>query len=81
MSGFDIFAWIVLIVLVVCTVAVIIFMAMLPGIIARRRHHPWAQAVNIAGWVTFFFGFVFWPLAVVWACVDVPERRQREQAS
>jgi hypothetical protein len=49
MSGFDVFAWFVLIVLVVCTVAVIIFMAMLPGTIAKRRHHPWAQAVNVAG--------------------------------
>lgn len=81
MTGFDIFAWIVLIVLVVCTVAVIVFMAMLPGIVARRRHHPWAQAVNVAGWVTFFFGFVLWPVAVVWACVDVPERRRAEPAS
>ena len=78
MSGLDIFAWIVLIVLVVCSVAVVIFMAMLPGMIARRRHHPWAQAVNVAGWVTFFFGFVLWPIAVIWAYVDVPASRDVE---
>lgn len=76
MSFFDIFAWIVLIVLVACTVAVIIFMAMLPGIIAKRRDHPHAQAVNVAGWVTFFFGFVFWPLAVIWACLDIPRSEE-----
>lgn len=75
MSGLDIFAWIVLIVLVASTIFVIVFMAMLPGMIARSRNHPWAQAVNIAGWVTFFFGFVFWPIAVVWAYVDVPARK------
>ena len=43
MSVLDIFAWIVLIVLVCCTVAVVIFMAMLPGMIARSRNHPYAQ--------------------------------------
>ncbi len=72
MSGFDIFAWIVLIVLVCCSVAVIIIMAMLPGMVARHRHHPWAQAVSVAGWVTLFFGFVLWPVALIWAYVDIP---------
>jgi hypothetical protein len=75
MSVLDIFAWIVLIVLVVCTVAVIIFMAMLPGMIARSRNHPWAQAVTVAGWVTLFFGFLLWPVAVIWAYVDIPARK------
>lgn len=80
MSFFDIFAWFVLIVLVACTVAVIAFMAMLPGIIARHRHHPWASAVSAAGWVTLFFGFVFWPLAVIWAYVDIPRGHGEEAA-
>ncbi|MET0658842.1 MAG: DUF3302 domain-containing protein, partial [Steroidobacteraceae bacterium] len=48
----DVFAWIVLIVLVACTVAVVIYLAMLPGMIARQRKHPWASAVNVGGWVT-----------------------------
>jgi hypothetical protein len=76
MSTLDIFAWIVLIVLVCSTVVVVVFMAMLPGIIARSRHHPWAQAVAAAGWVTFFFGFVLWPVAVIWAYVDIPAPRR-----
>jgi hypothetical protein len=80
MSFFDIFAWIVLIVLIVCTVGVIVFMAMLPGIIAKSRNHPWAQAVQVAGWVTLFFGFVLWPVAVIWAYVDYPARRTAEPA-
>lgn len=75
MTGLDIFAWIVLIVLAASTIFVIVFMAMLPGMIAKRRNHPWAQAITIAGWVTFFFGFVFWPLAVIWAYVDIPARK------
>jgi hypothetical protein len=75
MTGFDIFAWIVLIVLAASTIFVIVFMAMIPGIIAKRRNHPWATAVTVAGWVTFFFGFVLWPVAVIWAYVDIPARK------
>lgn len=77
----DVFAWIVLVVLVASTVTVLVFMAMLPGIIAKSRHHPWAQAVSVAGWVTLFFGFVLWPVAVVWAYVDVPARPKGEATS
>ncbi len=76
MSGLDIFAWIVLIVLLASTVFVIVFMAMLPGLVARKRNHPWADAVQVAGWVTLFFGFVLWPVALIWAYVDIPARKQ-----
>jgi hypothetical protein len=74
MSGLDIFAWIVLVVLVVSTVAVIVFLAMLPGHIAKSRNHPWAQAVTVAGWITLFLGFALWPLVLIWAYVDVPRK-------
>ena len=72
MSVLDLFAWIVLIVLVASTVFVVVFLAILPGMIAKRRNHPWAQAVTVAGWVTLFLGFVLWPVALIWAYVDVP---------
>ena len=74
MSGLDIFAWIVLVVLTASTIFVIVFMAMWPGMVARRRNHPWAEAVSIGGWVTLFLGFVLWPLVLIWAYVDVPAR-------
>ncbi len=77
MSGLDIFAWIVLIVLVVSTAFVIVFMAMLPGMVAKRRNHPWAEAVTVGGWITLFFGFVLWPLVLIWAYVDVPSNPAR----
>lgn len=78
MGTLDIFAWIVLIVLLVCTVSVIVFLAMLPGMIAKGRNHPWAQAVTVAGWVTLFLGFVLWPVVLIWAYVDIPARRSSE---
>jgi hypothetical protein len=68
----DIFAWIVLIVLVASTAAVAIFLAMLPGMIAKKRGHPWAQGVTVGGWVTLFLGFMLWPVILIWAYVDWP---------
>jgi hypothetical protein len=76
MNAIDIFAWIVLIVLVATLVAVFVALGMMPGRIARRRGHPWAEAVSVGSWATLIFGFVFWPLVLIWAYVDVPERRE-----
>jgi hypothetical protein len=47
-SGLDIFAWIVLIILVASVVAAFCITGWLPGHIAKTR----AQAVTVAGWVT-----------------------------
>jgi uncharacterized BrkB/YihY/UPF0761 family membrane protein len=81
MSAVDIFAWVVLVVLTVSTVAVVVFFAMLPGMIARKRNHPWAQAVAIGGWVTLLLGFALWPIVLIWAYVDVPRAPIAEKAS
>ncbi|RVK11147.1 DUF3302 domain-containing protein [Sinorhizobium medicae] len=78
MSLVDFFAWIVLAVLVLSTVAVVVFLAMLPGMIAKNRNHPWAQAVTVGGWVTLFLGFALWPIVLIWAYVDVPSVRKVE---
>ena len=72
MSGLDIFAWIVLIILAASVVAVFCIAGWLPGHIAKTRGHPQAQAVTVAGWVTLIFGFALWPLALIWADVDLP---------
>jgi hypothetical protein len=42
MSGLDLFAWIVLIVLASSTIFVVVLMAMLPGMIAKIRF--WARS-------------------------------------
>jgi len=76
MSLIDIFAWIVLLVLVATAVAVFVALGMMPGHIARKRGHPWPEAVTVGSWATLICGFVFWPLVLIWAYVDVPERRE-----
>lgn len=74
MSFIDYFAIFVLIILLLSGVAMIVAIGMAPGYIAKKRNHPWAEAVEIAGWVTLIFGFVLWPLSLIWAYVDVPNR-------
>jgi len=75
MSGLDIFAWIVLLILVVSALAIFFIAGWLPGHIAKTREHPHAEAVTVAGWVTLIFGFALWPIALIWAYVDVPASR------
>jgi membrane-bound acyltransferase YfiQ involved in biofilm formation len=74
----DVFAWIVLSILVASAVAIVFVAGSLPGHIARSRNHPWAQAVTVAGWVTLICGFALWPIALIWAYVDVPAPRKTE---
>jgi uncharacterized BrkB/YihY/UPF0761 family membrane protein len=76
MTGLDIFAWIVLLVLIALAVALFIALGMLPGHIAHQRGHPWAEAVAVGGWATLILGFVLWPLVLIWAYVDVPAKRE-----
>jgi len=43
MSGYDIFAWIVLVILVASAIGVVCIAGWLPGHIAKTRGHPHAQ--------------------------------------
>jgi hypothetical protein len=60
MPFIDLFAWIVLLVVVATLVATFVALGVMPGRIARRRGHPWAQAVTVGSWATLVFGFMFW---------------------
>ena len=66
--------WIVLVIVAISAIAVFCIAGSLPGHIARGRGHPYAHAVTVAGWVTLLFGFALWPVALIWADVDVPAR-------
>jgi hypothetical protein len=35
--------------------------------------------VTVAGWITLICGFALWPVALVWAYVDVPAQPKAEQ--
>lgn len=67
MSGLDIFALVVLVVLVLAGIAAWAVLGMLPGRIARQRGHPQAEAINVAGWWGVLTMGVLLPLAFIWA--------------
>ena len=67
MSGLDLFALIVLLVIAASGVGAAIVLARLPGQIARKRGHPQAEAIGIAGWLGLLAAGIFWPLALIWA--------------
>ncbi len=72
MTGLDIFALIVLFILLAVAIAVWIVLAMLPGKIAKSRNHPQAEAINVGGWLGALLGGVFWPIILIWAFTKPP---------
>jgi hypothetical protein len=67
MGFLDIFALLILAVLAASLVGLWVLLGMLPGMIARKRQHPQADAISVCGWwgaVTFG---VLSPIAYVWA--------------
>ena len=66
-GGLDIFAIIVLLVLLIAALVIWVILAMLPGRIAKNRNHPQAEAINVGGWLGALIGGVFWPVILVWA--------------
>lgn len=80
MTFIDYFAIAILIILICSAIAIFVGLGMAPGHVAKQRNHPWAQAVEVAGWVTLICGFVLWPLALIWAFVDIPAPGRRTPA-
>jgi len=83
MIGIDYFAWLVLIVIIVATVAVFVALAQLPGQIAKKRGHPQAEAINAAGWLGLLLTVgVVWALALIWAMAKpILQYSHREESS
>ena|SRR5262245_26425244 len=41
----------------------------LPYKIAEKRHHPQAEAIHVAGWLSLFTLHALWPFIYIWACM------------
>ncbi|MEM8668496.1 MAG: DUF3302 domain-containing protein [Planctomycetota bacterium] len=63
----DIFALIVLIVLLLSGVAAWVALGIMPGRIARARNHPHAEAISVCGWWGVITMGILCPLAYIWA--------------
>ena len=67
MAVLDIFALIVLLVLLAAVVGVLIALGMMPGRIAHQRGHPQAEAIAVCGWWGLLTLGILLPLAWIWA--------------
>ena len=67
MTGLDIFALIILLVLLVTAVAAWLILGMYPGKIARERGHPQAEAIAVCGWWGVITLGLLLPVAWIWA--------------
>ncbi len=74
----DIFALIVIAVLIAATIAIVVLLGNLPGKIARQRANPQADAVTALGWIGIATLGLAWPVALVWAYWRSPEQQTRE---
>ena len=63
----DLFALIVIGVLVAVVIWLAVLLGPLPGKIARKRGHPQADAIYVLGWIGIVTLGLAWPIALVWA--------------
>ena len=63
----DIFALVVMLVLVGAVIAIVVFLGPLPGKIAKERGHPQADAIKVLGWIGVITVGATWLVALVWA--------------
>lgn len=72
-GALDAFAFVIFAVLIFVGAALVISLGQLPGRLAWKWGHPYAAAVNAAGWIGIATGGLLWPLALIWAFA-VPSR-------
>jgi len=63
----DIFALVVLFILVALGIALVVVLGPLPGKIARQRNHPQTDAIQVMGWIGFITLGIPWLIALIWA--------------
>ena len=63
----DIFALIVIGLLVGLVIWLVVLLGNLPGKIARKRNHPQADAISALSWVGLITMGIGWFIAIVWA--------------
>ena len=71
----DIFALIVMGILIAVIIVAVVKLGPLPGNIAKRRGHPQADAINVLGWIGIITMGVSWLIALVWAYTRSAEQQ------
>lgn len=63
----DIFALIVLVVIIAAIVFIFVTIGRIPGDIARKAQHPQTDAINLLAWFGLLAGGVGWLAALIWS--------------
>ena len=63
----DIFALVVIALLIAVVIWLVILLGNLPGDIARKRNHPQSDAISALGWIGIITMGIGWFVAIVWA--------------
>ena len=63
----DIFALVVIAILIAVVIWLVVLLGNMPGDIARKRQHPQAEAISALGWVGIITMGLGWFIAIVWA--------------
>ena len=63
----DIFALIVITLLIAVVIWLVVWLGNMPGNIARKRNHPQVAAITALGWIGLITMGVGWFVAMVWA--------------
>ena len=63
----DIFALIVIGILIGFVIWLVVKIGPLPGDIATSRGHPQADAIKVLGWIGVITLGLAWPIALIWA--------------
>lgn len=64
---FDIFALVVIALLIGVIIWLVVLLGNMPGDVARKRNHPQAEAISVLGWIGLITLGMGWFVAIVWA--------------
>ncbi len=67
MDFFDIFALIVMAILLAVVIWLVVLLGSMPGNIAKKRGHPQTEAIQVLGWIGIITLGISWFIAIVWA--------------
>jgi hypothetical protein len=67
MDALDIFALLVIALLIAVVIWLVVLLGSMPGNIARKRNHPQAEAITALGWIGIITMGASWLVAIAWA--------------
>ena len=76
MDALDIFALVVILILLAVVIWLVVLLGSMPGNIARKRNHPQAEAITALGWIGIITLGVSWFIAIAWAYY-IPHRSEQ----